>query len=51
MHTAKKNFAYNGETYFVGDKVPAKVAKALDASFTKKPTSTKTEITEIPEGE
>lgn len=41
MNKATKNFAYCGKTYFVGDNVPDKVAKAVDPSFVEKPKVTK----------
>jgi hypothetical protein len=36
-----RNFAYVGRTYFVGDEVPAEIAKVLDPSWTEKPKATK----------
>jgi len=51
MYKATKNFAYVGKTYFVGDEVPAKVATAVDPSYTKKPEAKKTIIEDISEGE
>ena len=35
------NFAYVGRTYFVGDEVPAEIAKAVDPSWTEEPKATK----------
>lgn len=51
MYKATKNFACHGKTYFVGDEVPAQVVKAVDASFTEKPKSAKTETKYTLEGE
>ena len=42
MIKASKNFAYSGKTYFVGDEVPANVAKALDPTYMEKPKAKKT---------
>lgn len=36
MYKSKKNFAFGGKTYFEGDVVPEKVAKALGAMFAAK---------------
>ncbi len=37
MYKALKNFAYVGKTYMVGDSVPTKVAKEMDAAYTEAP--------------
>ena len=42
MYKAKKNFAAAGKTYFVGDEVPAQVAKAVDTSLVEQPKAKKT---------
>jgi len=42
MTKATKNFVYSGKTYFIGDEVPANVAKAVDPSCTEKPKAKKT---------
>lgn len=51
MLKAKKNFAYAGKTYFVGDEVPANVAAAVDASCTEKPKAKNTIYKDALEGE
>lgn len=51
MYKATKNFAHAGKTYFVGDEVPAQVAKAIDASYVEKPKAKKTEIKDTLKGE
>lgn len=55
MYKATKNFAYVGNTYFVDDEVPAKVAMAVGPSYTEKqdkPKAKKTQTIEnISEGE
>lgn len=51
MYKATQNFAYVGKTYFINDEVPAKVAMAVDPSYTEKPKAKKTIIEEISEGE
>ena len=53
MYKSKQNFAAYGNTYFVGDEVPAHVAEAVDAALTEKPRPKKTTpfIDEISEGE
>lgn len=51
MHKALKNFAYAGNTYFVGDVVPQDVATAMDASYTEKSSTKKTTTKDTLEGE
>jgi hypothetical protein len=36
-----QNVAFEGKTYFIGDKVPDAVAKAMPESYTVKPVKTK----------
>ena len=52
MTKATKNFVCSGKTYFIGDEVPANIAKAVDPSCTEKPKAKKTTHTNtILEGE
>lgn len=37
MYKATENFAYQGKTYFVGETVPAKIAKGLPANLVEAP--------------
>jgi len=53
MLKSKRNFAYAGNTYFVGDTIPDNIAAKIDPSFVEKPKPTKIESTptNISEGE
>jgi len=41
MFKSKRNFAYAGKTYFVGDTIPKEIAGKVDASFVENTTPAK----------
>jgi hypothetical protein len=53
MFKSKRNFAYAGKTYFVGDPIPKEIASQVDPSFveTPEPAKTKHTPTKLSEGE
>jgi hypothetical protein len=51
MYKATQNFAYQGKTYFVGNKVPADIAKGLPAELVQAPKAATTTNEDTLEGD
>ena len=54
MLKSKRNFAFAGKTYFVGDPIPKEIASQVDPSFVETPEPAKTKYTsptKLSEGE